>query len=114
MIYCLLLHPLFGVSCLVFFCWGAVLFYNHLAEEEYGMGLTPIFYVSNLVFFVCLLYLPFYLVNYVMISYALSYNNNLDQRMYAKDLQMGLDARKPVFGGLRATKAQTSLRIRAV
>ena len=28
--------------------------------------------------------------------------------------QMGLDARKPVFGGLRTTKAQTSLRIRAV
>ena len=28
--------------------------------------------------------------------------------------QMGLGARKPVFGGLRTTKAQTSLRIRAV
>ena len=28
-------------------------------------------------------------------------------------LHMGLDARKPVFGGLRTTKAQTSLRIRA-
>ena len=28
--------------------------------------------------------------------------------------QMGLDARKPVFGGLRITQAQTSLRIRAV
>ena len=28
--------------------------------------------------------------------------------------QMGLDARKPVFGGLRTSKAQTSLRIRAV
>ena len=27
---------------------------------------------------------------------------------------MGLGARKPVFGGLRTTKAQTSLRIRAV
>ena len=27
---------------------------------------------------------------------------------------MGLDARKPVFGGLQTTKAQTSLRIRAV
>ena len=27
---------------------------------------------------------------------------------------LGLDARKPVFGGLRTTKAQTSLRIRAV
>ena len=27
---------------------------------------------------------------------------------------MGLNARKPVFGGLRTTKAQTSLRIRAV
>ena len=27
---------------------------------------------------------------------------------------MGPDARKPVFGGLRATKTQTSLRIRAV
>ena len=27
---------------------------------------------------------------------------------------MGLDARKPVFGGLRTAKAQTSLRIRAV
>ena len=27
---------------------------------------------------------------------------------------MGLDARKPVFGGLRTTQAQTSLRIRAV
>ena len=26
----------------------------------------------------------------------------------------GLDARKPVFGGLRTTQAQTSLRIRAV
>ena len=26
----------------------------------------------------------------------------------------GLDARKPVLGGMRATKAQTSLRIRAV
>ena len=25
----------------------------------------------------------------------------------------GLDARKPVFGGLQTTKAQTSLRIRA-
>ena len=28
--------------------------------------------------------------------------------------KMGLDARKPVFGGLRTSKAQTSLRIRAV
>ena len=27
---------------------------------------------------------------------------------------MGLDARKPVFGGLRTTKVQTRLRIRAV
>ena len=27
---------------------------------------------------------------------------------------MGLDARKPVFGGLQATKAQTSLHMRAV
>ena len=27
---------------------------------------------------------------------------------------MGLDARKPVFGGLRTTQAQTSLRIGAV
>ena len=27
---------------------------------------------------------------------------------------LGLVARKPVFGGLRTTKAQTSLRIRAV
>ena len=27
---------------------------------------------------------------------------------------MGLEARKPVFGGLGTTKAQTSLRIRAV
>ena len=26
-------------------------------------------------------------------------------------LKLGLDARKPVFGGLRTTKAQTSLRI---
>ena len=29
-------------------------------------------------------------------------------------LYLGLDTRKPVFGGLRTTKAQTSLRIRAV
>ena len=29
-------------------------------------------------------------------------------------LHTGLDARKPVFGGLRTTKAQTRLRIRAV
>ena len=28
--------------------------------------------------------------------------------------EMGLNARKPVFGGLRTTHAQTSLRIRAV
>ena len=28
--------------------------------------------------------------------------------------EMGLDRRKPVFGGLRTTQAQTSLRIRAV
>ena len=28
--------------------------------------------------------------------------------------EMGLDARKPVFGGLRTTQAQTSLRIRAI
>ena len=28
--------------------------------------------------------------------------------------KMGLDSRKPVFGGLRTTKALTSLRIRAV
>ena len=27
---------------------------------------------------------------------------------------MGLDARKPVFGGLQTTQVQTSLRIRAV
>ena len=27
-----------------------MLFCNHLAEEEYGRGVTPIFYVSNLVF----------------------------------------------------------------
>ena len=38
---------------------------------------------------------------------------------FATDLQnikhhMGIDARKPVFGGLRTTKAQTSLRICAV
>ena len=31
-----------------------------------------------------------------------------------KQDQMGLNARKPVFRGLRTTKAQTSLRIRAV
>ena len=31
-----------------------------------------------------------------------------------KHHHMGLDARKPVFGGLRTTQAQTSLRIRAV
>ena len=30
------------------------------------------------------------------------------------DAYLGLDARKPVFGGLRKTQAQTSLRIRAV
>ena len=29
-------------------------------------------------------------------------------------LHLGLDARKPVFGGLRTTKAQTSLRIRSL
>ena len=29
-------------------------------------------------------------------------------------LNLGLDARKPVFGDLRTTQAQTSLRIRAV
>ena len=29
-------------------------------------------------------------------------------------LKLGLRARKPVFGGVRTTKAQTSLRIRAV
>ena len=28
-------------------------------------------------------------------------------------IKMSLDARKPVFGGLRTTQAQTSLRIRA-
>ena len=28
--------------------------------------------------------------------------------------EMGVDTRKPVFGGLRLTQAQTSLRIRAV
>ena len=46
-----------------------------------------------------------------------------DKYMYLIDLffsehkmkfQMDLDARKPVFGGLRTTKAQTSLRICAV
>ena len=30
------------------------------------------------------------------------------------DYEMGLDARKPAFGDLRTTQAQTSLRIRAV
>ena len=29
-------------------------------------------------------------------------------------LYIGLDARKPVFGGLRMTQVQTSLRIRTV
>ena len=28
--------------------------------------------------------------------------------------QMGIDARKPVFGGLRTLKAQTNLRIRSL
>ena len=31
-----------------------------------------------------------------------------------KDSYMGLNARKPVFGGLQTTKGQTSLRIPAV
>jgi len=32
---------------------------------------------------------------------------------YDMAFKMGRDARKPVFGGLRTTKAQTSLRIHA-
>ena len=63
-----------------------MLFCNHLAEEENGRGLTPIFYVSNLFFFFFII--AILSVNYVMISCALSYDNNLDQRMYAKDLQI--------------------------
>ena len=35
-------------------------------------------------------------------------------RSVLKILYMGLDARKPVFGGLQITPAQTSLRFRAV
>ena len=33
---------------------------------------------------------------------------------YISHMHMGLDARKPVFSGVRTTKTQTSLRIRAV
>ena len=33
---------------------------------------------------------------------------------YSSVIVYGLDARKPVFGGLRTTQAQTSLRIHAV
>ena len=33
---------------------------------------------------------------------------------FQKSLYMGVDVRKPVFGGLRITQAQTSLRIRPV
>ena len=36
------------------------------------------------------------------------------ERGESKIDKMGLDARKPVFGGWRTTQAQTSLRIRAV
>ena len=40
------------------------------------------------------------------------YHIKRDLGLYGHD--MGLDARKPVFGDLRTTQAQTSLRIRAV
>ena len=40
-------------------------------------------------------------------------NANQNRGLLTED-NMGLDARKPVFGGLRTTQAQTSLRIRAV
>ena len=38
----------------------------------------------------------------------------LDCLLNIDNLYLGLDARKAVFGGLRTTQAQTSLRIRAV
>ena len=40
--------------------------------------------------------------------------SQLVNRQKGKKVHLGLDARKPVFGGLRTTHVQTSLRIRAV
>ena len=38
----------------------------------------------------------------------------IETRQSSGDEYLGLDARKPVFGSLRTTRAQTSLRNRAV
>ena len=40
--------------------------------------------------------------------------DKLVSAIYASSVKLSLDARKSVLGGLRTTKAQTSLRIRAV
>ena len=49
-------------------------------------------------------------------AFIFAQTNDLYSQVKAsfKIYQMGLDVRKSVFGGLRTTKAQTSLCIRAV
>ena len=42
------------------------------------------------------------------------YNEEISNMFWCSGSYLGLDARNPVFRGLRTTKAQTSLRIRAV
>ena len=50
----------------------------------------------------------------INIFHLLLTDDQLDRQTDSHGDYMGLDARKPVFGGLRITQAQTSLRIRAV
>ena len=46
--------------------------------------------------------------------FNLNTNSHVLPEYLISNIKMGLDARKPVFGGSRTTKAQTSLGIRAV
>ena len=45
---------------------------------------------------------------------SLAFSENPEDRFSHDEAHFGPDAKKPVFGGLQTTQAQTSLRIRAV
>ena len=49
-----------------------------------------------------------------MVPLSSTQNSCLNETLYSLSRHMGLDVRKPVFGDLRITQVQTSLRIHAV
>ena len=55
-------------------------------------------------------------MDYSVAEYIGQLSSHIDLKSFviSTGQYMGLDARKPVFGGLGTTQAQTNLRIRAV